>query len=301
MRESPDSSGVGPDETFRCSPNQEFCYVSDTLFGSRSKARLTPVLAQRLGCECLDDRVVPAVLVNEVVVNPPGTSGEIDREYIELRVTGTIDSNTLNNLSVAVLEGEGGSNNPGNLDAVINLSSHAASFAASGKSLIFIANNTHDFTPSADAYVIATSAFEQLENGAMSVAVVETSATLTVDVTDLDDDDDGVIDTSITVGITPYSVTTIDAVGYTENASEDFAYGFDVTPANGQDPDVIVRDASYTTAFQDYVSGSYNSNAWYAGELSNESTTGGLHWDITLTFGSGTTTPSVTTAGDDNE
>src|SRR5262245_25315219 len=70
-------------------------------FASRSTDRAaTPKLA----CEQLDDRIVPAILLNEVVLNPPGTTNEDRREFIELRNTNTTrQASDLNGLTLLVL------------------------------------------------------------------------------------------------------------------------------------------------------------------------------------------------------
>jgi hypothetical protein len=76
-----------------------------SLFGSRSKGRSVPVVTSKFACEELGDRIVPSIVLNEIVLNPPGTSGEADRESIEIRNTNaTRAASDLNGITLLVRE-----------------------------------------------------------------------------------------------------------------------------------------------------------------------------------------------------
>lgn len=209
-----------------------------SLFGS--KARKAPAVAQRLGCEQLGDRIVPAVLVQEVYVNPPG-SNDLGKEFIELSATSASD---LDNRFLVALEGEeGGSlpNSAGIADQVVDLESYQSAYASylanGGAARIVIARTGHSLSIGAnDAFVITVNDFT-LENGSMSVAVLQGDGTNTI--AKGDDLDGGALGAS---DGTLDDFAIVDAVGFREN-SGDFVYGTDVTPSSGQDPDLMYRDS----------------------------------------------------------
>lgn len=290
-------------------------------FGSRSKSRPAPARTVKPCLECLDDRILLSanLLVNEVVVNPPAAPDTgTGTEYIELRVAPGQTADFTNTWVVA-LEGESGgttTNNPGLADRAIKLSDFTSGYA--GQQFIVITGEESSLETTTGAngmFVIKLEDFE-LENGSMSVAVLQTAAPIVdthtdaENATDLDVGDNGVIDS--TIGMS--SVTLYDAVGYRENPGsnpDDEAYGFNVTPPGGgnpPDPDVMFRDADYTTSFSAYIAGTtggntnnpddYNdANEWYAAELAGEDDDPPPYMIDEVTFGDPTTAPTQTTPG----
>lgn len=263
-------------------------------FGPPAKRRPSPARTPRLGCEQLGDRIVPSVaslIINEVAVNPPGP-GDTGREYVELRRTG--GGTDLTDLKLVMVEGENGgtqSNSAGRADFVVDLAALGTGY--NGEDFIVIVDDDYDGPEPTGAFFIKVDGFN-IENGSVSAVLTSKNGTINQN-EDYDDDNggagDGVLDADFG--------TVIDAVGFKER-SGDFVYGFDVTPTSTTaDPDLFYRDLSYTTSFSSYTSGGYDSNAWYAGELSG---TDGSNpdWGVSLTFGSGTTAPSTTSVGDDN-
>jgi hypothetical protein len=286
------------------------------LFGSRSTSRRAPARTVKPCLEALDDRILLSanLLVNEVVVNPPTKPDNASgNEYIELRPNGTVD---LNNTWLVVLEGEQGgtaNNNAGTIDRAINLSGIAAQGWDQGDYIVVTDQNSGLTAGDNGSFFVIklnTGSNELLENGSMSVAVLQTAAGLSAG-QDLDAGNDGVIDATFM----SQSVTVYDAVGYLEDPTDnpnDKVYGFNVTPAGAHpaDPDVMARDVSYTTSYSQYLANGgtgaqseYNTNAWYAAELqgADSADPNPYDYDGSPTFGTGTTQPHVTTRGAANE
>lgn len=248
---------------------------------------------RRLSVDRLDDRIVPAVLINEVLINPPG-SPDYPTEYIEVRVTAGSALSELNDLYIVALEGEKpgtGGADPGSVDLGYKLTStDRANFKtkfdadnnniADAGGIILLTGTGHGYVDAALTSVVielpelsSGSSYKGLENGASSfVTLTYTGATLP---TDLDTngslgsgaDGDGVLDAIP-------NLAYLDGIGYLDKeVSTDFVYGAKIPFDADFTPDILVRDSSYTTqAFSGVVNTTgANSTAvageWYAAEL----------------------------------
>lgn len=258
------------------------------LFGTRRQDRRpTPAPRTRLSVGSLDDRLLPSstsVLINEVLVNPPGKP-DAPMEYIELRV---MAGASLSDLYVVALEGEQpgtGTADPGTVDYALDLSSYQTAFnnkfGAGNEGLILITGAGHGYSAaSSTALVIEDPALSGpdagLENGSSSYVTLHSTGIIAVD-DDLDGNNDGTLDSIV-------GVTYVDGVGFKESpTSSDFVYGYNVTPSSGQDPDVILRDKDNT--LEHFQGGGAGPAVWYAGELTGSRDSNG-NWVIDPTFGS---------------
>ena len=201
-----------------------FCFLlSFFLLGSYSQAQL---------------------LLNEIVVNPPGADEPF--EFIELKGN---PGNTLNNIYVCVFEGDSAS--AGNCDLVIPLNN----ITLGSNGLLLIATSL-GFTdvPSATTF-IDTLIFGipggLLENGNTSFAVIF-SPTPMVYNADYDTNNDGTLDL-------PAGAILQDAVGWNNGDLTALIYGGVVLTQSAGTPDAAVRFFENTTPF--------SKPAWYNGDL----------------------------------
>lgn len=196
----------------------------------------------KLGCERLDDRLVPSISgfqLNEIYLNPPGSTADQTSEFIELRNTG---GGSLEGLSLLVLEGENGGtmpNNAGRADEVVLLDvlGHDGEAYAGQEYVVIVDNEYANMTAleATGAFIIVTNWDGSLENGSASYALInDTGFTEDVDydVTGAGSVQDGVLD-GYTYG------TDYEAVGFKE-LSGDTVYGVDV---NHTGPRHIYRDS----------------------------------------------------------
>jgi hypothetical protein len=129
----------------------------------------------------------PAVIISEVLVNPPGPDNGL--EFFEL-LSNSGGAEALSGLTLLVIEGDSASN-PGEIDQVINL--NAFSTGANGLFLWADSVLAPDFTADAATAVHIADFFPDLENGSSTFILVRGFTGLIG--TDLDVNDDGVIDT----------------------------------------------------------------------------------------------------------
>jgi hypothetical protein len=204
--------------------NSSFCFLLFFfLLGSLSQAQL---------------------LLNEIVVNPPGTDEPF--EFIELRGN---PGNTLNNIYVCVFEGDSAS--AGNCDLVIPINN----ITLGSNGLLFIATSLgFPNIPVATSF-IDTLNFGipggVLENGNISFAVIF-SPTPIVYNADYDTNNDGTLDL-------PAGAILQDAVGWTNGDLTALVYGGVVLTQSAGTPDAAVRFFENTTPF--------SKPAWYNGDL----------------------------------
>jgi hypothetical protein len=201
-----------------------FCFLlSFFLLGSYSKAQL---------------------LLNEIVVNPPGADEPF--EFIELKGN---PGNTLNNIYVCVFEGDSAS--AGNCDLVIPLNN----ITLGSNGLLLIATSIGFPTIPAATTFIDTLNFGipggVLENGNTSFAIIF-SPTPIVYNADYDTNNDGTLDL-------PSGAILQDAVGWTNGDLTALVYGGVVLTQSAGTPDAAVRFFENTTPF--------SKPAWYNGDL----------------------------------
>ncbi|AMV27587.1 hypothetical protein VT84_24510 [Gemmata sp. SH-PL17] len=292
---------------------------------------------RRLSVDRLDDRIMPAVLINEVLVNPPG-SPDSPTEYIELRVTAGSALSQLNNLYIVALEGEKpgtGSSDPGSVDLAYKLTAtDIANFKskfdadnnniADAGGIILLTGTGHGYTNAASTSVVITipeltagSSYKGLENGASSFVLLTYAGTLQADLDTNGSlgsgaDGDGVLDAIA-------GVAYLDGVGYLDKEnSGDFVYGAKIPFDADFTPDILVRDSSYTTQAFSGVAGAAGANStavagnWYAAELvptrlgvttdwNSDGLQDGANWQIdttaSTTFGTFPAGTNQTTAG----
>ena len=207
--------------------------------------------ASQLTIESLEPRAMLTVLLNEIEANPPG--GDDNRyEYVELRGT---PGASLNNVYFVVFDGIS-SNNPGNADLVVNLSS--SSLGSNGLLVIKSASGTgHSLAPGTT--LVENSFFTKsggFENGTLSFYLFSSTNAFTTG-TDYDTNDDGTLDHL------PLGAAILDHIALVDtdsSASGDKAYGrANLTEFNSTGtPDAATRFNN-----DDSVS----SAAWYGGEL----------------------------------
>lgn len=188
-----------------------------------------------------DDVAVPAVVVNEVKVNPVDT--DATQEYIEIKGT---PNAALGNVYLVNLEGDGAG--AGSADIVINLSS--ATLGSSGLLVV----GSPSLAIASGATLVSDVRFDNsggiIENGTNSVALIF-SPTPILDGDDLDTNNDGTLDL-------PPGATLIDAVGSSDGGATDFAYGAVLVQPNG----VFHAATRLPTDLTPLSAG-----AWYSGDL----------------------------------
>ncbi len=202
-----------------------FCFLlSFLLLGSDSQAQL---------------------LLNEIVVNPPGADEPF--ELIELVGNPGI---TINNIYVCVFEGDSAS--AGNCDLVIPLNN----ITLGSNGLLFIATSLGFANVPAATTFIDTLNFGipggVLENGNTTFAVIF-SPTPIVNNADYDTNNDGTLDL-------PLGAILQDAVGWNNGDLTALIYGGVVLTQSAGTPDAAVRFFGNTTPF--------SKPAWYNGDLS---------------------------------
>lgn len=191
------------------------------------------------------------LLLNEIVVNPPGADEPF--EFIELKGSA---GNTLTNIYVCVFEGD--SATAGNCDLVIPINN----ITLGSNGLLLIATSL-GFTnvPSATTF-IDTLNFGipggLLENGNTTFAIIF-SPTPIVQNADYDTNNDGTLDL-------PTGAILQDAVGWNNGDLTALIYGGVVLTQSAGTPDAAVRFFENTTPF--------SKPAWYNGDL-----TGGTSFD----------------------
>lgn len=174
-----------------------------------------------------------AILLNEILVNPPGTDNGV--EFLELRgSSGGIES--MSGLTFLVIEGDGTAPGAGVIDVALSLSA----FSTGTNGLFLWRDAATVLSPAPDpATTLNVADFNpDLENGSNTFLIVNGFSGSVG--TDLDAGDDGTLDS------TPWT-SVIDAIGFAENdgaANVQYAtsLGFAGFAANaGFNPDVLLR------------------------------------------------------------
>lgn len=163
--------------------------------------------------EVLDDEVeASALLINEIMIDPPESS-DTGHEFFELR--GTPNGFLPGDTYLVLLEGDSDSS-PGNIDHVFTLGG-----------MQFSSTGYLSFTQTAGGWDQAfSSRSTDFENGSVSFLLVQ-AATAPVADTDVDDDDNGVLNNN------DNGWTIHDAIGNIDGGADDTAYGFINVSGNG--------------------------------------------------------------------
>jgi hypothetical protein len=186
------------------------------------------------------------LLLNEIVVNPPGTDDPF--EFIELKGE---PGSAINQLFLCVFEGDSAS--AGNCDLAIPL----RNITLGSNGLLFV-GSTLGYTnlPSA-TFIKDTLLFAvpggYLENGNTTFALIFSTTNIIEDV-DYDTNNDGVLDL-------PQGAVLMDAVGWTNGDQYAKIYGGVTLTQSAGTPDAAVRFFGNTTAF--------SKPAWYNGDLTD--------------------------------
>ncbi len=184
------------------------------------------------------------LLLNEIVVNPPGSDEPF--EFIELKGN---PGSTLNNIYVCVFEGDSAS--AGNLDLVIPLNN----ITLGSNGLLLIATSLGFPNVTAATTFIDTLNFGipggVLENGNTTFTVIFSPIPM-VHNADYDTNNDGSLDL-------PLGAILQDAVGWNNGDLTALIYGGVVLTQSAGTPDAAVRFFENTTPF--------SKPAWYNGDL----------------------------------
>ena len=226
---------------------------------------LKKLLFLLLGVFALDANA--QLLLNEIVVNPPGADDP--KEFIELKGT---PGSTLNKIYVCVFEGDSAS--AGNCDLVIPL--NAITIGANG--LVFVGSTLGFSAIPSQTTVIDTLSFAIpggiLENGNTTFAVIFSPIPMVYNA-DYDTNNDGTLDL-------PSGAVLQDAVGWTNGDLTAKIYGGVVLTQSAGTPDAAVRFYGNSTAF--------SKPAWYNGDLISNTTFDALETSSNFPAG-GTSTP----------
>ncbi|MCP5556345.1 MAG: PEP-CTERM sorting domain-containing protein [Verrucomicrobiaceae bacterium] len=180
-----------------------------------------------------------ATLLNEIMLNPPGTD---NYEFVEIL---TDANTTITDLWLLQIEGD--STGAGTVDSAINLSGTMTG----SNGLILLTSAGYPYTPASGTIVVQDSIFAgSTENGTITFLLVS-GFTGTV-ATDYDSDNDGVFDS------TPYSLL-LDSVGWTDGGSTDKNYTTAVLSQSSGTPDGAFRIFGDSTA--------NSTSSWIAGDL----------------------------------
>ncbi len=219
------------------------------------------------------------LLLNEVNVNPGGTDGPC--EYVELRGTpGAI----VENVHFVSLEGD---TNKGQATFVITFGVPGPAIGSNGLLVVVGAAPCGSRTYPAGTTVLATSSLDiaagALQNGSNSFLLIS-SATAIAPSTDLDTNDDGVLEL-------PAGATVLDSIAWTDGGAGDVLYGAVVTAFGGT--------IGAATRFPGNNSPNLAS-AWYAGAMTG--TQDALTYSATIRTGNfpenGALTPGAPNVGE---
>jgi hypothetical protein len=186
------------------------------------------------------------LLLNEIKVNPPGTS-DAPHEFIEIRGS---PNATLTNVQFVALEGDDGGD-PGTVTFAFDLTSQR--LGANG--LMLLAAPGHGYSVSASTPVLTLPVLGTpggvLGNGSASFLLVSGEGSISMGA-DLDAGDNGIAE-----GL-PLGATILDAVGWRDGNTSDIVYG-GVMLVDGDTPDAAVRFRGNNTP--------RSPDAWYFGDL----------------------------------
>jgi hypothetical protein len=188
-------------------------------------------------------------LLNEIVINPPGTDNPC--EYIEIR---GMPGATLTNTYVVAIEGDI-SSTPGVADLVVDL--NGRTIGSNGILIITGATTCPGRTIAAGATQVTDTQLDTgasgIENGTITFLLV-TSPTPIVEGTDYDANNDG------TLEALPAGAVVLDAIGVADDDFGDIVYyGQVVTQNNNLPPQAITRFTSNNNPV--------SSGAWYGGAI----------------------------------
>ncbi len=163
--------------------------------------------------------------INEVVFNPFNSS-DTGEEYIELR--GTPNAYLQTNTYLVFLDGDFEDNN-GNINHIFFVG--GMQFGSNGFLVLLQAGSTYSVDPAATTVTASGSGWgtefsstaTDIENGSESVLIISTN-TAPVQDTDVDADNDAVLDGAATAVATAWTVR--DALGNIDGGANDTAYGF---------------------------------------------------------------------------
>ncbi len=210
---------------------------------AKNSRRFRPVL------EGLEDRRVPAVLINELAINLPGGS-DIPWEYAEMRGTPGM---TLNNIYFVQFEG--------NIDIEDEFQRGKADFVqpltgfqmgTNGLLIIKSPTGGHSIAPATTLVgnTLFDSGSSTLENGAATYMLIQSSTSI-VQGTDYDANDDNVLEL-------PVGAVVLDSVGWFENYTDEYVYTNVILDQAAGTPDAACR---FNRANSTSV------GAWYNGDL----------------------------------
>ncbi|MEM6263125.1 MAG: T9SS type A sorting domain-containing protein [Bacteroidota bacterium] len=190
------------------------------------------------------------ITINEIFVNPPGTDD--DQEFLEFRESTNTSVTIPANTYFVVIDGDGGA--AGSIDKVFLLSGYTT--GTNGLLLLRDANTVLSPAPDpATSVQVLVNAFNpNIENGSQTYALI-TATTAPLAGTDLDMNNDGVLDAGI-----PAGWTVLEAVSYVEcqaslggdcNGGTEYTYALQLLPVGGVEfpsgpftPDALIKDAS---------------------------------------------------------
>lgn len=201
---------------------------------------------RRLHVESLEARrVFAGLLINEVVVDTPGT--DTPYEYVEIK---GIPGSTLSNVYFVSIEGDSASQ--GLADVVVDLSGQTI---GSNGLLVIKADGAGFTIPAETTVVIGPESFNTgggaLENGSNSFALIRSPSAI-VPASDLDPENDGQLNL-------PVGSELIDALGWVDGGAGDVAYGAILTQQLGVPAGAATRFLHDNRALQ--------VAAWYSGDL----------------------------------
>lgn len=214
--------------------NETFNFSLQNPMGGRNMAQLDDNTTFEL---VILENDYASAIINEVLFNPPGTDG--DREYIEIK--GDANAN-LSGITLLYIDGDAGS--IGKIQQAIDLSDIANSsviLGDNGLALIGKTGRTQSFSPAPDPATTLTATNLNLQNGSATFLLITNYQNPTND-TDLDDDDNGVLDIILWD-------TVLDAVSILDGGADDMVFaatlgGTDLPDNSAGKAEAIFRDGN---------------------------------------------------------
>lgn len=190
------------------------------------------------------------VVLNEILVNPPGT--DAPQEFVEIRGP---NQTALTNLWVVAFNGDI-ENNPGKAIWVMPLSG----VSLGSKGLLLVKAATGGFTAGSGTATATSTQLNSggsgLPNGSVTFQLLESPVPLVLN-TDYDGNNDGVLEL-------PAGTKVMDSVAWRDGNGSDILYGgIVITPTSGT-PDAVVRFGDRND---------FSPSCWYGGDLSGSTNT----------------------------